>query len=457
MLNQLVQKITRYGVACFAIVLLGFFASKYLAVYAPVNTENDVDEKGGREQEGYQSKVLDFDLPWFYFSVSSLAVPDTVSTIKPYDKQALALQLIKKQGVGISVVHYVRLVDSLQFMLQNFEQHHLYRILVASTDFDQIDHTLSQFRQLSSNSLEMDSQLLKLQHALWEIRTNTASWKWFVPVVRYHTDNTFHRWMFGFSDQNGILLSGGLIRGDFGRSYTTGRPVAALLMDKFKKTLALALSAWLLAIVTAIATAVFLLWHADKWWSSVVLSGIFSLYTIPASCVAILFTLILANTYSAVAIGNADVDSALINTLLYKWVFPVLSLNYTIYCYFTIHTHAELKQYMLAEFAKTAQAKGLHKRQIIVKHVLKNALFPLITLSGMAMPYLMSGSVVIESVFAIDGIGSELWRATVSQNFPVLIACFVLLAIGAVTGSLVTDMLLIWADPRIRLKSKYIN
>lgn len=454
MLRQILKKIAHYFIACLVIVLLGFFASKYLSIYVSKDTEHNLDETITTEQHGERRKELDVKLPWFYLSAGSLAIPNVVEAITPYDMQLLALKIIKRQGVDASVVQYVTLLDSMKLMLQNFVQHHQYKVLLGCSSFDEIEHALSQFKK-KANSPIVDRQLLKLQQAVVLMRANTASWKWFVPVIRYHADNRMHRWLFGFKAANGVRVSEGVIRGDFGRSYTTGKPVSGELLNKFKRTFLMALLAWVFAIAAAIATAIFLVWHANKSWSYLLLSGIFSLYTIPASCVAILFTLVLINNSAVESVGHTIGNAPNVDMLLYKWIFPVICLSYTMYCYFTIHTHSELKQYIKAEFTKTARAKGLGKRQIILKHMLKNALFPIITLSGMAMPYLMSGSVVVESVFAIDGIGSELWRATINQNFPVLIACFVLLGISAVTGSLLTDVLLVWADPRLRLRSKY--
>jgi peptide/nickel transport system permease protein len=104
------------------------------------------------------------------------------------------------------------------------------------------------------------------------------------------------------------------------------------------------------------------------------------------------------------------------------------------------------------DYIRTARAKGLPERTVILRHALRNALLPIITLFGLSVPYLFSGAVLVETIFAWPGMGRLIVQAILSQDTPLIIACFFVSTCLVVLGNLAADLAYAWADPRIRLE-----
>jgi len=102
------------------------------------------------------------------------------------------------------------------------------------------------------------------------------------------------------------------------------------------------------------------------------------------------------------------------------------------------------------DYLRTARAKGLPERTVIVKHALRNALIPIITLLGLALPGLISGAMITETVFAIPGMGRLTLNAMMNNDFPLAMACLLILSYLLIIGNLVADLLYAVVDPRIR-------
>jgi peptide/nickel transport system permease protein len=103
------------------------------------------------------------------------------------------------------------------------------------------------------------------------------------------------------------------------------------------------------------------------------------------------------------------------------------------------------------DYVRTARAKGLSERKVVFKHALRNALLPIVTLLGLSLPFLFSGSVLIEIIFAWPGMGRVIVGAIFAQDTPLIIACFFVFTMVVVLGNLVADLLYSLVDPRIRL------
>jgi peptide/nickel transport system permease protein len=101
------------------------------------------------------------------------------------------------------------------------------------------------------------------------------------------------------------------------------------------------------------------------------------------------------------------------------------------------------------DYVRTARAKGLHERTVILRHALRNALLPVVTLMGLSVPYLFSGAVIVESVFAWPGMGRLIVNAIYTQDTPLVIGCFYVFTLLVVVGNLLADLAYAWIDPRI--------
>ncbi|MEM6926428.1 MAG: ABC transporter permease, partial [Myxococcota bacterium] len=115
------------------------------------------------------------------------------------------------------------------------------------------------------------------------------------------------------------------------------------------------------------------------------------------------------------------------------------------------YMRSSLLEVIRQDYIRTARAKGLPERLVIIRHGMRNALLPIVTLLGLSLPYLFSGSVLVEIVFSWPGMGRLIVTAIGQQDTPLIIACFFVFTLLVVLGNLIADILYAWVDPRIRL------
>ena len=135
-------------------------------------------------------------------------------------------------------------------------------------------------------------------------------------------------------------------------------------------------------------------------------------------------------------------------------VLPVFCLTYGSLAFITQQMRNAMLEVLEQDFIRTARAKGLPERQVIWKHALRNALFPIITLFGAVFPAMMAGSVVIESIFNLPGMGKLAVESIRNQDWPVVYAILLLSASLTMAGLLISDWLYAMADPRVTYRRK---
>jgi peptide/nickel transport system permease protein len=108
---------------------------------------------------------------------------------------------------------------------------------------------------------------------------------------------------------------------------------------------------------------------------------------------------------------------------------------------------------MKQDYIRTARAKGLSETRILIHHALRNSLSPIITLFGQSLPMLFGGSVIIESIFSIPGMGLEIYESVINYDYPMIVALFTIIGLLTMLGNLISDVLYAWVDPRVRYTS----
>jgi len=242
-----------------------------------------------------------------------------------------------------------------------------------------------------------------------------------------------------------------LAQGDLGTSYLLNRPVAALLAEYQMRTAVLYGSG--LALGTALAVAGGLLhgmWRRD--WRGHGLAALeLSLYALPSFFVGTLLMALFATGLGWLPAGGAydmRVPHPGLADALRHLALPVCTVALATYAglapYFAQAVDAELH----AAYALTARAKGLSPWGVALRHVLRNALRPLVTMLGLSFPALIAGSVVVESVFSFPGLGWLLWRSAIAHDYPVLIGIVLLVGVATIVGNLAAELINTWLDPR---------
>lgn len=258
---------------------------------------------------------------------------------------------------------------------------------------------------------------------------------------------------------------GALLTGDFGFSYTHGAPVASVLASVLPNTLLLAACALGVSFLLGIAAGVVQAVRRGNGALDPILSVILLFfYSMPSFWLALMLILVfslMARTewgwaFWLPASGMHSVDYAFLpwwEKLLERGrylILPTTSLVLVLTAGVARYTRSGVLEALHQDFVRTARAKGLPERTVVVRHVLRNALLPVVTLVGLYLPFLLSGAVFVEYVFAWPGMGKAVVDAVLARDYPLVMAGSFLFATMVVLGSLVADVLYAVVDPRIR-------
>lgn len=234
-----------------------------------------------------------------------------------------------------------------------------------------------------------------------------------------------------------------MVRGDFGTSYTQNKSVAALMGKAFSVTAVLAGLAYVFALVFGLTIGVVSAVFHGKWVDRLLMAiSIFGI-SAPAFWVAILIQIIFALNLKWFPLSGIKTPAA--------FVLPTIALGTRYAASIARVTRTSMLDVLGQDFMRTAEAKGLATPTIILVHGLRNALIPIITIAGTQLGEIFTGSILIESVFAIPGMGKLLLDAINARDLPLIEGGVMYIAIICVVVYLAVDILYAVVDPRIRL------
>ena len=242
----------------------------------------------------------------------------------------------------------------------------------------------------------------------------------------------------------------GLVRGDFGTSYWWGGPVMERLGERIPVTIELAFLGIGLAVVCAVPLGVISAIKPDSPLDYA--SRIFTLVgiSIPTFFSGILLTLVLIRGFNWLPpLGYEDIWEAPW-TNVKQLVLPALALGFYDMAFIARVTRSSMMEILREDYMRTARSKGLREAVVLVRHGLKNAVLPILTISGWQFGRLFGGTVIIEKIFLIPGVGQLLIDAIYQRDFPTIQAVIVIVALSIVVVNLLVDLLYGWLDPRIR-------
>jgi peptide/nickel transport system permease protein len=253
------------------------------------------------------------------------------------------------------------------------------------------------------------------------------------------------------------------LRGDFGHSLGQGRPVADVLFEAIPNTLILTGSALVLMFVFGILIGVLQAVRQYSIFDST--SSVISLffYSMPSFWLALMLMLLFslkAHQWGwPIALpptGITSVDYEFMTAgekiadRISHMVLPVGTLTLALAAGVARYMRGQMLEVVRQDYIRTARAKGLPERTVIMKHALRNSLLPVITLLGLYLPFLFSGTIFVEVIFAWPGMGRIIYDAIMSRDYPLVMATSFVFAVMVVLGNLIADVLYAVADPRIR-------
>lgn len=245
---------------------------------------------------------------------------------------------------------------------------------------------------------------------------------------------------------------GGLVQGDLGTSVITGEPVLDSLVRTFPRTLHVVVAGLSLAVLLGIPLGIAAAIRANTRTDEVIRTAATAGLAIPNFWLGLILVSIFALGWGVVpATGFVSVTDD-VGASLHHLILPAATIGLSAMAAITRQTRSAMMEVLSADFIRTLRAMGLRGRVIIWQHALRNASIPVVTILGLDVNRAVGGTVVIESVFGIAGIGSLVVAATSQRDFPVVQGVILVVVAFVVVTNLVVDLLYAWLDPRISLR-----
>jgi len=260
-----------------------------------------------------------------------------------------------------------------------------------------------------------------------------------------------------------FIWIGNMLQGDFGNSFKDDRPVIDKILERLPVTVTISLLSFLLIYLIAIPIGIYSAVRQYSFTDRITTVFLFVLYSLPNFWVATLAIVFLCNVeylkiFPTAGIRSEDFDSlgfmGQVKDRFMHLFLPVTISSLTSFAFISRQMRSSMLEVIRQDYIRTAKAKGLSEKKVVMKHALRNSLIPIITLLGGLLPAMIGGSVIIETIFSIPGIGQLAFQAILDRDYPLIMAELVLTSVLTVVGILAVDILYSFVDPRIAFSKK---
>lgn len=251
---------------------------------------------------------------------------------------------------------------------------------------------------------------------------------------------------------------GRVLQGDLGHSLYYDQPVTQLIADRIGPTILLVVTALFSAIVIGTMLGVFSAQNRRSVLSHLVTVIALAGFSAPVFWVGIMLILLLSVSIPLLPIsgmtdsGGAATGLAHALDVAHHLVLPALTLALIYLAFYSRLSRASMLEVLGSDYVRTARAKGLSPRKVLFKHALRNAILPVVSLAAVQLGFLLSGSVIVESIFALNGVGYLAFESIKRIDFPVVQSILVILACSYILLTLLADIINAKLDPRVRLE-----
>ena len=255
--------------------------------------------------------------------------------------------------------------------------------------------------------------------------------------AKYHLDKPVHKQYF--------LYIYGLIKGDLGPSYKyLGRDVRDIIKDTFPVSIQLGVLALFISIIIGIGTGVIAGIKSDTIWDRLTILFATTGISLPNFILGIILSLLFSHFYKVL-------PPALWEGWRYM-ILPSITLGFAPASYIARLTRSSVIDVMDKDYIRTARAKGLRGRNIVLKHVLKNSIMPVITILGPITAALVTGSFIVEYIFSIPGMGRYFVTAVTNRDYPLIMGVTLIYTVIIVLANVIVDILYTLLDPRVKIE-----
>lgn len=478
MFRYVIQRLLLFIPTFFIISLVAFGLSK-IAPGDPVevitkgtggsgNTGNMQDKEASEQAYRQTAERLGLHLPVFYFSLKTQATPDTLYKVIRLDERENLQELIAQYGNWEGISAYYQQIKKVEKQSLQLPADSVYREskkkirnqlreLYVSSQNAKINTLLNNIAQETQQNPALQqhpiaAEVQQLQQNYQYLQTHATPLKNYIPSLAWNNwNNQYHRWITHF------------LRGDFGMSYIDNRPVSAKIWDAVRWTLlinivSLAIS-YLLSIVLGVWSAVSKGTLSDQISTTL----LFVLYSLPSFWVATILIVFFTspeygmNFFPPGQVTDLPSDAPFVKRffdIAYHLFLPILCITYGSLAFISRQMRGGMLSVLKQDYIRTARAKGLSEEQVVWKHAFRNSLFPIITLFAAIFPATIAGSVVIEVIYSIPGMGMLTLNSITARDWPVVFTVLLFAAILTMIGNLVADLLYALVDPRVSFGKK---
>ena len=490
MLRYIIRRVLVFVPTLFIISLLAFVISVNAPGDPVERLLNAADDQGGaagnrsatEKLKQEKRSELGLDLPIFYFGLGTLADPDTLHKVPDKAHQTMLLRMARKTG------NWPATADYFHSLNQAAEKTYLIipDIGVSEADANQQNEAINRIKfgilglMETSNETVIEARFdtlmsvasslaltapmvpsLQNGKAKYQIvMANKHKWRTYIPTIQWFGyRNQYHRWLFGTDGE------GGVIRGDFGVSYQDQQPILTRIGERLQWSFWLTVLSVFLAYLISVPVGIYAAYKKNSVFdraSSVIL---FALYSLPNFFVGTLLLVLFANPDMLNWFPEGGVENAA--TFNQDWgffaklfhrapylVLPVIAYTYSSFAFISRQMRVGMLEVINQDYIRTARAKGLGENKVILKHALRNGLLPIITVFANIFPLAIGGSVIIETIFSIPGMGLEIYQSILNYDYPMIVAVFTIFGVLTLLGYLVADILYALAAPRISYGKK---
>jgi peptide/nickel transport system permease protein len=233
------------------------------------------------------------------------------------------------------------------------------------------------------------------------------------------------------------------LRGDFGVSFRYGEPVSEFLLRTWPVTIKLGLATLVVSLVTGLGMGLISALRPNTWLDYLTSIAVVTNLVMPTFVVAILMIVVFSVQLGWLPTGGWGSPK--------QMIMPVIAYSLGPSATIARYTRASMVEALRGDYVRTAHAKGLSVRAVVLRHAFKNALIPLLTVIGPLVAWMVTGSFFIETIFRIPGIGNQLTLAIYNRDYPVIMALTLVWSAVIALSYLVTDLLYPLVDPRVRI------
>lgn len=498
MLKYIAKRILIFIPTLLAISLLAFIISISAPADPVEKLSNSADKEGAANQQSNASKKtkqdlrkkLGLDLPVFYFSFGSISDCDTLYKVADKDHSASLSELSHYYGNWEDVSAYFNQLSKTQtshFSLNldeifnsnlnsdgspvyskneindvitqsNFEVNAMLETAnpsVLESKFNSLNELYAKYSFLSGVKNEFDLAKVSYDAML----SQQSSWKSYVPqIICYGSKNQYHFWLFGDGENRK-----GVVRGDFGYSYIDSQPINTKIWSKVWISFSFSILSVLFAYIISIPLGIYSAYKKDSKFDRISSIVVFVLYSMPGFFIGVLLLYTFANpdTLRWFPVSGIQ-DPTLFNPEWSFWektahrapyfILPLITYTYSSFAFLSRIMRVGVIDVFGQDYIRTARAKGLGEGKVVMKHALRNSLLPIITVFANIFPLAIGGSVIIETIFTIPGMGFEIYNSILNSDYPMIVAVFTIIGFLTMIGYLVADVLYAVVDPRISYK-----